>query len=89
MSTNATGREPGTATASSPATPDPGCEAGACRSKADSRTHLGHAGRVLVSRRWSGKTLTAHRAAFVRAVLLDATSREIEQHVAAVGPYTV
>ncbi|MGJ7442204.1 replication initiator [Aquipuribacter sp. MA13-6] len=65
----------------------PRMRAGACRSKAHSRTHLGHAGRrVLVSRRWSGKTLTDHRsdrAAFVRAVLLDAADREAEDQVAA------
>ena len=46
---------------------------GACRSKAHRRTHLGHAGRrVLVSRKWSGKTIADHkaeRAAFVHALL--------------------
>jgi hypothetical protein len=47
----------------------PGC----CRSKAHKPTHLGHAGRrVLVSRKWTGKTLADHRAdrrAFVLDVL--------------------
>lgn len=66
-----------------PRNPRPRMRAGACRSKAHSRTHLGHAGRrVLVSRRWSGKTLTDHRAdraAFVRAVLLDAADREADE----------
>lgn len=65
----------------------PRMRAGACRSKAHTRTHLGHAGRrVLVSRRWSGKTLTDHRAdlsAFVRAVLLEAADREVEEQVRA------
>ena len=63
----------------------PRMRAGACRSKAHSRTHLGHAGRrVLVSRRWSGKTLTDHRAdraTFVRAVLLEAADREVEEQL--------
>ncbi|MFC3687092.1 replication initiator [Aquipuribacter hungaricus] len=63
----------------------PRMRAGACRSKAHARTHLGHAGRrVLVSRRWSGKTLTDHRAersAFVRAVLLEAADREVEEQL--------
>lgn len=63
----------------------PRMRAGACRSKAHARTHLGHAGRrVLVSRRWSGKTLTDHRAdraAFVRAALLEAADQEVEQQV--------
>jgi hypothetical protein len=37
----------------------PGC----CRSKAHKPSHLGYAGRrVLVSRKWTGKTLTDHRA---------------------------
>jgi hypothetical protein len=36
---------------------------GYCRGKAHRREHLGHAGRrVLVSRKWSGKTLGDHRA---------------------------
>ncbi len=36
---------------------------GACRGKAHRREHLGYAGRrVLVSRKWSGKTLADHRA---------------------------
>lgn len=37
----------------------PGC----CKGKAHKREHLGYAGRrVLVSRKWSGKTLADHRA---------------------------
>ena len=36
---------------------------GACKGKAHRREHLGYAGRgVLVSRKWSGKTLADHRA---------------------------
>ena len=42
-----------------PARPAPG----ACKGKAHRREHLGYAGRrVLVSRKWSGKTLADHRA---------------------------
>ena len=41
----------------------PGLRPGACKGKAHRREHLGYAGRrVLVSRRWSGKTLADHRA---------------------------
>jgi hypothetical protein len=41
----------------------PGMVPGQCPSKAHDREHLGHGGRrVLVSRKWSGKTLTQHRA---------------------------
>lgn len=51
----------------------PGLVPGHCPSKAHDREHLGVGGRrVLVSRRWSGKTLTEHkadRAAVVRAAL--------------------
>lgn len=51
----------------------PGLEPGRCRSKAHRRDFLGLGGRrVLVSRRWTGKTLTDHRAdraAVVRAAL--------------------
>jgi hypothetical protein len=48
----------------------PGC----CTAKAHSRTHLGYGGRrVLVSRRWTGKTLTDRRADR-RAVVLAALS---------------
>lgn len=53
-----------------------GLEPGRCRSKAHDREHLGLGGRrVLVSRRWTGKTLTEHRAdrsAVVREVLAAA-----------------
>jgi hypothetical protein len=56
-----------------PKNPDPGLVPGQCPSKAHDREHLGLGGRrVLVSRRWSGKTLTEHRAdraAVVRQVL--------------------
>lgn len=52
---------------------DAGTTPGRCRSKTHLITHLGYGGRrVLVSRKWSGKTLAAHRAdraAVVRAVL--------------------
>jgi hypothetical protein len=41
----------------------PGLRPGHCRGKAHRREHLGYAGRrVLVSRKWSGKTLADHRA---------------------------
>ena len=40
----------------------PGLHPGACRGKAHKATHLGYGGRrVLVSRKWSGKTLTDHK----------------------------
>ena len=46
-----------------PKNPGPGLVAGHCGSKAHDREHLGLGGRrVLVSRKWSGKTLTEHRA---------------------------
>ena len=41
----------------------PGLRPGCCKGKAHRREHLGYAGRrVLVSRKWSGKTLADHRA---------------------------
>jgi hypothetical protein len=41
----------------------PGQSPGACKGKAHDADHLGYAGRrVLVSRKWSGKTLADHRA---------------------------
>ena len=41
----------------------PGLVPGACKGKAHRREYLGSAGRrVLVSRKWSGKTLADHRA---------------------------
>ncbi|MFC4533797.1 replication initiator [Sphaerisporangium dianthi] len=40
----------------------PGMRPGSCRGKAHKPEHLGYAGRrVLVSRKWSGKTLTEHK----------------------------
>jgi Replication initiator protein, pSAM2 len=46
-----------------PKNPRPGLVSGACKGKAHRRDHLGYAGRrVLVSRKWSGKTLADHRA---------------------------
>ena len=42
--------------------PKPGMVPGQCRAKAHKREHLGYGGRrCLVSRKWSGKTLTEHR----------------------------
>jgi replication initiator protein RepSA len=42
--------------------PRPGLIPGACKRKAHRYDHLGYAGRrVLVSRKWSGKTLADHR----------------------------
>jgi hypothetical protein len=46
-----------------PKYPREGLHPGRCHGKAHRRDHLGHAGRrVLVSRKWSGKTLADHRA---------------------------
>jgi hypothetical protein len=46
-----------------PKNPRPGLVPGACKDKAHRRDHLAYAGRrVLVSRKWSGKTLADHRA---------------------------
>jgi hypothetical protein len=46
-----------------PKNPRPGLVPGHCKGKAHRREHLGYAGRrVLVSRKWSGKTLADHRA---------------------------
>ncbi|MFB7907478.1 replication initiator [Kitasatospora sp. NPDC056076] len=57
----------------------PGLRPGACRSRAHKREHLGYGGRrVLVSRKWSVKTLTDHRAerrTWVLEVLGDTASR--------------
>lgn len=54
----------------------PGLRAGSCPSKAHDAEHLGLGGRrVLVSRKWTGKTLDVHRAdraAVVRQVLEEA-----------------
>ena len=45
-----------------PDNPRPGLRPGHCTGKAHRREHLGYAGRrVLVSRKWSGKTLADHR----------------------------
>ena len=59
-----------------PDQPGPGLTPGRCSSKAHDRENLGLGGRrVLVSRQWSGKTLTEHRAdraAVVREALLSA-----------------
>jgi hypothetical protein len=46
-----------------PKNPKPNQRPGACKGKAHRREYLGYAGRrVLVSRKWSGKTLADHRA---------------------------
>jgi hypothetical protein len=56
-----------------PKNPRDGMTPGHCRAKAHKREHLGYGGRrVLVSRKWSGRTLTDHRherRAFVLALL--------------------
>ena len=56
-----------------PSNARPGLKPGHCRGKAHRRQHLGYGGRrVLVSRKWSGKTLADHkndRRAFVLATL--------------------
>ncbi len=57
----------------------PALRPGACRSRAHKREHLGYGGRrVLVSRKWSGKTLTDHRTerrTWVLDVLGDTAAR--------------
>jgi hypothetical protein len=64
---------------------------GSCRSKAHKREHLGYAGRrILVSRKWSGKTLADHkhdRRAWVLATLgvdpssaTDGTNDKTREH---------
>ncbi|WTA54939.1 hypothetical protein OIP63_30955 [Kitasatospora purpeofusca] len=57
----------------------PALRPGACRSRAHKREHLGYGGRrVLVSRKWSGKTLTDHRTerrTWVLEVLGDTAAR--------------
>ncbi|WP_325052940.1 replication initiator [Actinomadura sp. WAC 06369] len=46
-----------------PKSPRPGLTPGFCKGKAHRREHLGYGGRrVLVSRKWSGKTLADHKA---------------------------
>ena len=46
-----------------PKNPKPGLRPGACKGKAHRSEYLGYAGRrVLLSRKWSGKTLADHRA---------------------------
>jgi hypothetical protein len=59
-----------------PAAAEAGMVPGHCKHKAHDRTNLGLGGRrVLVSRKWSGKTLATHkgdRAAVVRAALEEA-----------------
>ncbi|QBI51939.1 replication initiator [Streptomonospora litoralis] len=53
-----------------PDNPKAGMAPGFCRSKAHRREHLGYAGRrVLVSRKWSGKTVADHKADRLRWVL--------------------
>ena len=63
-----------------PKNPRPGLRPGACKGKAHRREYLGYAGRrVLVSRKWSGKTLADHRADrrtwLISALGLPATDR--------------
>jgi len=73
-----------------PKNPGPGLRPGHCVKKYHDGDHLGLGGRrVLVSRLWSGKTLTEHaadRAAVVRAVLTEAgiAPAEIQQMSATV-----
>ncbi len=56
------GARTGSATASNPRTPGPGCVPGACKGKAHRPSHLGYGGRrVLASRKWTGKDLADHR----------------------------
>ncbi|NED57151.1 replication initiation protein, partial [Micromonospora aurantiaca] len=59
-----------------PKNPRKGMQPGFCKGKAHRREHLGYGGRrVLVSRKWSGKTLADHKAdrkAWVLARLAEA-----------------
>ncbi|PKK16243.1 replication initiator [Thermomonospora sp. CIF 1] len=59
-----------------PKNPRPGLVPGFCKGKAHRREHLGYGGRrILVSRKWSGKTLADHKAdrkAWVLARLAEA-----------------
>jgi len=56
-----------------------GLRPGSCRGKAHRPEHLGHAGRrVLVSRKWSGKTLRDHRSDR-RDWVLDLVGKTVEQ----------
>jgi excisionase family DNA binding protein len=65
-----------------PRHPRPGMRPGHCTGKAHARTHLGYGGRRgLVSRRWTGKTLTDHRADH-RAVVLAALGVDPDQATA-------
>ena len=58
-----------------PKNPRPGLVPGACKGKAHRREHLGYAGRrVLVSRKWSGKTLADHRGDRKAWLMRDARS---------------
>ena len=60
----------------------PGLRAGSCPSKAHDSEHLGLGGRrVLVSRKWTGKTLEVHRAdraAVVRQVLEEVGAQVVD-----------
>jgi hypothetical protein len=65
----------------------PGLRPGTCRAKAHRRTHLGHGGRrVLVSRKWSGKTLADHKAER-RAWVLELLGNSANGDTADVDPH--
>ncbi|MDA0568065.1 helitron helicase-like domain-containing protein [Streptomonospora sp. S1-112] len=64
-----------------PDNPKPGMVPGYCRSKAHRREHLGYAGRrVLVSRKWSGKTMADHKADRLTWVLNALGVRTADEH---------
>ncbi|MFC7731081.1 replication initiator [Actinomadura keratinilytica] len=66
-----------------PKNPRRGLVPGFCKGKAHRREHLGYGGRrVLVSRKWSGKTLADHKADRVAWVL----ARLAEAGISATGP---
>ena len=66
-----------------PKNPRRGLVPGFCKGKAHRREHLGYGGRrVLVSRKWSGKTLADHKADRVAWVL----ARLAEAGIPATGP---
>ena len=74
-----------------PKNPRPGLLPGACKGKAHRPEHLGYAGRrVLVSRKWSGKTLADHRgdrqAWLLEALGLPATADNGRYRWALVSP---
>jgi hypothetical protein len=66
----------------------PGMRPGSCRGKAHKPEHLGYAGRrVLVSRKWSGKTLAEHKQDRRAWVLEQLGLSATDDRGTAVDPY--